>query len=172
MILAAILAGGYYGLQAMRRNPDAVTSRLKKMGVEVPGPPEPADAPDATVAPMAPEPPAQILLGSDAEPAAAAPPPVAAPTGTPALVGATTRFDIAEGLSVVGREEGVPLRLEGESTISRRHAELLRDGAVVTVNDLGSTNGTYVNGAKISVETTLQPGDEVQFGAVRFRYQG
>jgi pSer/pThr/pTyr-binding forkhead associated (FHA) protein len=38
--------------------------------------------------------------------------------------------------------------------------------------DHGSTNGTFVNGAKVSGEAFLRPGDEVQFGAIRFRYEG
>jgi pSer/pThr/pTyr-binding forkhead associated (FHA) protein len=37
---------------------------------------------------------------------------------------------------------------------------------------MGSTNGTFVNGAQVQGDTTLRNGDAVQFGAVRFRYEG
>jgi pSer/pThr/pTyr-binding forkhead associated (FHA) protein len=64
------------------------------------------------------------------------------------------------------------LSILDETTISRRHAELSRQGDTITVSDLGSTNGTYVNGVKLTSAAILRPGDQVQFGAVRFRYEG
>ena len=63
------------------------------------------------------------------------------------------------------------LSLTGETSISRKHASLIKSGSDVTVSDLGSTNGTFVNGAKLQAATLLRPGDTVQFGAVSFRYQ-
>ena len=173
LVLAGIGAAGYALLQFLRRNPEAVKERLQKMGVEVPDPkpadPDPADLPPM---PRAPEPPQRIIL--DDAPLDLAAPPIAGPvaSGVPRLVGAAGEIALEEGLSVVGREEGLPIALVGESTVSRRHAELVRDGATVTLRDLGSTNGTFVNGAKVDGETTLSNGDDVQFGAVRFRYQG
>jgi pSer/pThr/pTyr-binding forkhead associated (FHA) protein len=71
----------------------------------------------------------------------------------------------------VGREAGNALSLVTESTVSRRHATLVRSGASVAIRDEGSSNGTYVNGVKISSETELKPGDQVQFGEVRFRFE-
>ena len=79
---------------------------------------------------------------------------------------------LPEGETVVGRDVGLGLSLVGETTVSRRHAQLVKSGDSVVVRDLGSTNGTYVNGAKIGSEATLRPGDAVQFGSVRFRYEG
>lgn len=172
LVLAGIGGAGYALLQFLRRNPEAVKDRLQKMGVEVPDPPtadpDPADLPPIS---RAPEPPQRIIL-DDAAPDPVAAPPMPVSGGEPRLVGASGEIALVEGLSVAGREEGLPVALVGESTVSRRHAELVRDGATVTLRDLGSTNGTFVNGTKVDGEVTLRHGDEVQFGAVRFRYQG
>jgi len=40
------------------------------------------------------------------------------------------------------------------------------------LTDLGSTNGTFVNGISLKATTPLRPGDTVQFGDLRFRYEG
>lgn len=63
---------------------------------------------------------------------------------------------------VVGREDA-GLTIEDEE-ISRRHAAFrLRDGAL-EIEDLGSTNGTHVNGSRISGPTRLSGGDSVKLG--------
>jgi predicted component of type VI protein secretion system len=49
--------------------------------------------------------------------------------------------------------------------MSRRQAQVLRDGDAVVIEDLGSTNGTFVNGQRITGRQTLENGDEVRFGA-------
>lgn len=71
----------------------------------------------------------------------------------------------------MGRDDGLPVSLAGESTVSRRHASVRLDGHRATVTDLGSTNGTFVNGNKVTGEVGLEIGDVVQFGSVRFRYE-
>lgn len=63
---------------------------------------------------------------------------------------------------VVGRE-GTDIEIE-DSAVSRRHALLRPLERGVEIEDLGSTNGTYVNGAKIDSPTTLEPGDFVNIG--------
>jgi FHA domain len=55
-----------------------------------------------------------------------------------------------------------------EETVSRRHAELRLEDGVWHLRDLGSTNGTWVNGRRVR-EAEVRPGDEVRLGAVRFR---
>ena len=55
-----------------------------------------------------------------------------------------------------------------DPTISRRHAELLSDGDALHVQDLGSSNGTFRNGAKVE-SATLAPEDVIVFGKVAFR---
>jgi hypothetical protein len=64
---------------------------------------------------------------------------------------------------VIGREAGADLVLD-DPGISRRHlAARLENGAIV-VEDLGSANGTYVNGHRITGAVELAPGDEIQLG--------
>jgi FHA domain/Domain of unknown function (DUF1707) len=56
-----------------------------------------------------------------------------------------------------------------EPSVSRRHAELRRDGARWLLRDLGSRNGTRVNGVRLLDEAEVCPGDRVSFGDARFR---
>src|SRR4249920_3249204 len=73
------------------------------------------------------------------------------------------RLDVGQEF-VVGRGEGVT-DLGGDVELSRRHARFSHapDGAPV-VEDLGSTNGTLVNGRPISEPTVLKVGDRVELG--------
>jgi FHA domain/Domain of unknown function (DUF1707) len=56
-----------------------------------------------------------------------------------------------------------------QPSVSRRHAELRRDGARWLLRDLGSRNGTRVNGVRLLDEAEVRPGDRVSFGDARFR---
>ncbi|HEV2776749.1 MAG TPA: FHA domain-containing protein [Solirubrobacteraceae bacterium] len=70
---------------------------------------------------------------------------------------------LAAGSStVIGRSSGCDFVISHNS-ISRRHAMLTRDGDRVIVTDLGSTNGTFVNGRWITQAEVL-PGDKLQLG--------
>jgi two-component system, NtrC family, response regulator AtoC len=74
-------------------------------------------------------------------------------------------LELAEGKEiVVGRGDEVELAIE-DSKISRRHARLWREGNKVFMEDLGSTNGTRVNGVTVQGPHRLGPGDEVGVGA-------
>jgi hypothetical protein len=55
-----------------------------------------------------------------------------------------------------------------EPTVSRRHAEVALRAGIFEIRDLGSTNGTFVNGRKVDGLTPIQAGDEIRFGGVRF----
>jgi predicted component of type VI protein secretion system len=79
-------------------------------------------------------------------------------------------YMVQDGEQVVGREGG-ELTLAGESSVSRSHAKISKAGDTITVEDMGSTNGTFVNGQRLSGPVSLQPGDAVQFGAVQYRYE-
>jgi predicted component of type VI protein secretion system len=69
-----------------------------------------------------------------------------------------------EDVIVVGRgAEGVTFRL-GDRNVSRRHARFLRQNGAVFVEDLGSKNGTRVNGERITGKRRLRDGDLVQIG--------
>jgi FHA domain len=56
-----------------------------------------------------------------------------------------------------------------EPTVSRRHAELCRDGDRWLLRDLGSRNGTRVNGMRVLEPTEVYPGDRVARGDARYR---
>jgi hypothetical protein len=67
-------------------------------------------------------------------------------------------------LVVVGRSKECDVVID-DRNISRRHAELVRDGAGFIVRDLGSTNGTAVNGRRVR-EAPVASGDEISLGTV------
>ncbi|MEU8772538.1 DUF1707 and FHA domain-containing protein [Streptomyces sp. NPDC048606] len=74
----------------------------------------------------------------------------------------------ATGPLRIGRDPGNGLRLSHE-TVSRAHAELgLRDGAWI-LTDLGSTNGTTVNGRRVTGSAVVRDGDQIGFGHMNFR---
>src|SRR5919107_5686567 len=64
----------------------------------------------------------------------------------------------------IGREPSLPLHLDEDTQVSRRHARISAQGGQVVVEDLGSTNGTYVNDQPISSPRALNPGDRVRIG--------
>jgi len=57
-----------------------------------------------------------------------------------------------------------------DQTISRRHAELTPDDGKWLINDLRSSNGTFVNGVRVTSRRLLQPGDQIRAGATLFLY--
>ena len=81
-------------------------------------------------------------------------------------------YPLAIGSTVIGRGDQANLRLP-DVGISRRHARLDFDGAQVVLTDLGSTNGTMVNGQRVSA-VALNPGDMIQLGTttLTFRVDG
>jgi pSer/pThr/pTyr-binding forkhead associated (FHA) protein len=78
---------------------------------------------------------------------------------------------LAEGKFVIGRDESANLAITWEPTVSRRHAEVTVGADSVTVMDLGSSNGTTVNGEPISGPHTLCDGDEIRLGKCSMRYR-
>ncbi len=60
------------------------------------------------------------------------------------------------------------MRLSHE-TVSRAHAELRLQGGVWVLRDLGSTNGTTVNGRRVTGSAVVRDGDQVSFGNMTFR---
>jgi EAL domain-containing protein (putative c-di-GMP-specific phosphodiesterase class I) len=69
---------------------------------------------------------------------------------------------------VVGRRQDVALSLNCK-TVSSRHAEIVEADGSLVLRDLGSTNGTYLNGRRIVGPVELQPDDIVQFANMAFR---
>ncbi|MEU3347723.1 DUF1707 and FHA domain-containing protein [Streptomyces sp. NPDC006700] len=68
----------------------------------------------------------------------------------------------------IGRDPACGLRLTHE-TVSRVHAELRHQGGMWVLRDLGSTNGTTVNGRRVVGAAVVREGDQVGFGQVAFR---
>ena len=66
----------------------------------------------------------------------------------------------------VGRLGDNEVQLE-EGSVSSRHAEIVVQDGVVILRDLGSTNGTFLNGEQVVSEQELKEGDEIYFGSVR-----
>ncbi|MBE2254428.1 MAG: FHA domain-containing protein [Myxococcus sp.] len=75
-----------------------------------------------------------------------------------------------KGVMSVGRVAGVDLRVDDDS-VSRRHAEVEVSGGEAVLRDLGSANGTTVNGSPITEDTPLSAGDIIQFGVVEMMYE-
>jgi ABC transport system ATP-binding/permease protein len=84
---------------------------------------------------------------------------------------AADRFEVGAG-GILGRERGAVQFLLEHPHVSRKHASLkVKDGSVV-LTDLGSANGTHVNGRLITEPTLLQPGDGIDVGPFSLRFDG
>ena len=85
------------------------------------------------------------------------------PTLIPTDPGATgTRARLRQGALRFGRDPGCDVVI-AEPTVSRRHAQASWDGHELVIEDLGSSGGTFVNGARVP-RAVLHPGDTVRFG--------
>jgi pSer/pThr/pTyr-binding forkhead associated (FHA) protein len=78
------------------------------------------------------------------------------------------RFLLDADVTTAGRHPDSHIFLD-DITVSRHHAEFVRDGSTFRIRDLGSLNGTYVNRSRID-EATLVSGDEVQIGKYRLLF--
>ena len=72
-----------------------------------------------------------------------------------------------DGELILGREHGSADLVIDDPGVSRRHARVVTDAGGVIVEDLGSSNGTYVNGERIET-ARLTSGDRLQVGRVEF----
>lgn len=79
------------------------------------------------------------------------------------------RFVLGETIVTIGRIPESVITLE-DPNVSRNHAEIRPQGGSFVLADVGSTNGTKINGVKVS-ERVLQDGDEMTFGATTFRFE-
>ena len=77
-------------------------------------------------------------------------------------------FQPADGRTLVGRSPECDIFLD-DVTVSRQHAEILREDDTFTIRDLGSLNGTYVN-RKRTESAELEDDDEVQIGKYRLTF--
>ena len=109
--------------------------------------------------------------------------PVAAPDGSGRTVQAdarhlallrgtqeTKRIDIGKG-GVIGRDSQSQFLLD-HPHVSRCHAGLAVDGELAAIADLGSSNGTFVNGRRLTKPARLQPGDRIDIGPFSLQFDG
>jgi len=131
--------------QCLRRLSDAMPVATEA------SPPEPEDMPDVTqelaVAPAPPGPGAALLVE----------PKIGPPFDLPTEVGERVEL---------GRAPGECGRAIDDSALSRRHCAVSNEGGRLFVEDLGSRNGTFVNGERV-VRRQLRPGDEIEIGESR-----
>ncbi len=92
------------------------------------------------------------------------------PAVTPACVvvrggpQAGRQFALQPGINVIGRGLGLEISLADDSSVSRRHAQIVSQGDRFTLEDLGSANGTFVNGQRVGTPHRLREGDVVSIG--------
>jgi pSer/pThr/pTyr-binding forkhead associated (FHA) protein len=76
-------------------------------------------------------------------------------------------IDLVKDLSIVGRKEDCDIRVDHKS-ISKQHCVLVKSDGLLLLRDLGSTNGTRVNGQRVR-RAALLPNDQVSFASIRFK---
>lgn len=79
-------------------------------------------------------------------------------------------FLLPEAVLTVGRSDEAGIPLDGDAGISRLHAILEPIDGGWRISDLGSRNGTFVNGNRIAGAVALRPGDEIRIGAWRLSF--
>lgn len=80
-----------------------------------------------------------------------------------------TTHDLSEEKITIGRAPDNSIQIDDPS-VSSRHAQLTLSGERYQLKDLGSTNGTRVNGETVT-EIFLRPGDHLRFGKIQARYE-
>lgn len=80
-------------------------------------------------------------------------------------------FPLDAGRVTIGRHPTNTIVLSGDQNVSRTHAVLEQVGPSWCLQDLGSRNGTYVNGERTSGRRALRSGDEVRIGTTRLVYR-
>jgi hypothetical protein len=85
------------------------------------------------------------------------------------LVQDRKRLPLQPGENILGRDEA-DIQIDSP-TVSRRHARIRIAGTEAVLEDLGSKNGTFANGERVSTVVRLKDGDEVQVGSVVSRFR-
>lgn len=78
-------------------------------------------------------------------------------------------FRLRSEICVIGRDDGVDILVE-DVRVSRRHAVIERTGEGLTLADAGSTNGTWLNGRRLTEPAELHDGDRIRLGGVELRF--
>jgi hypothetical protein len=80
------------------------------------------------------------------------------------------RIELGEGRNLIGRLSDCRIMISDGNT-SRHHAEIHRSGSGFVINDLGSTNGTFLNGERLSGDRRINDGDIITVGSVSLRFE-
>ena len=88
---------------------------------------------------------------------------------TAAGLASGSAYDLTEG-ALLGRGDQADIRLE-DGFASSAHARLVPQGEVMVLEDLGSTNGTYLNGEPLRGASPLHAGDTIRIGDSEFRFE-
>jgi hypothetical protein len=106
------------------------------------------------------------------------PPPAQAPLpaqwGTLSVIAGPTQpraYALGGSGALIGRGEDCAVLLTGDAAISRRHALIRTDGYTITIEDAGSTHGTYLGGQRLTAPAVLRRGDIVQVGQTLLRFE-
>ena len=178
-VIALALAIGVivFLVRLATQKPQQLGEAMSKLGVELPQPTPAGQESGATAAPPMPDLPPLESAGVD---------PTAASIGATATViaaGPATRivamqgpyagqaFELTGDLMTIGRDAAQAIALVNDMGVSRTHAQIVRQGDQTLIEDLGSTNGTYVNGVRVGAPTPIKPGDTLQLGASLFRVE-
>ncbi len=84
-------------------------------------------------------------------------------------LGSRTRIDMGSSVTI-GRDPVCEIAYPEVPSLSRSHARVDFNGDGVIVEDLGSTNGTFVNDGRVVSRMRLDTGDRIQFGALHFKF--
>ncbi len=171
-----------------------LAATLKKMGIETNGPPAPSAAgtpwqPNASSPPVVSDPTICQFCGQKKDgngncactlsgaALATGPASPAIPT-QPKLVGTGGVYSgsifpltLNGSPATLGRDATNTIPLGNDTTVSRRHAAVHAENGGFIVSDEGSSNGIYLNGVKVAGSQPLRPGDELQVGNTRFRFE-
>lgn len=187
----ALAAGLVYVLYRWFQS-GGMAATLQKAGVEVSGPQAPSDAgtpwnPTQAPPPVISDPTVCPFCGQKKDasgncqctlsPGSVVAAPGVTVASQPRLIGTAGVYsgsifplNLVAGVTV-GREASNGVPLPDDTTVSRRHASFRATDGAVVVSDEGSSNGVYVNGVRISGSQNVNPGDEIQIGNTRFRYE-
>jgi hypothetical protein len=80
-----------------------------------------------------------------------------------------TLLDVSGGVTL-GRADGAEIKVEDQFA-SSNHARIYERGEYMYVEDMGSTNGTYLNGRQLTSSERLKPSDVIRIGDTEYRYQ-
>jgi hypothetical protein len=190
LVALAVVAGVLYGLYRWSQT-GGMAATLKKVGIETAGPVPASDAgtpwaPNRPAPPVVADPTLCQFCGMKKDAAGGCACTVGGggavasggglPTGVPRLIATVgvysgSIFELSAAMVTIGRDVANPIALPNDNTVSRKHATLkIENGGAVLVDE-GSANGVYVNGVKVTGSQSVRPGDEVQIGGTRFRFE-